>query len=517
MPRTRTAAAPASRGRKRKKAARPPLPPGWRTTDEDEIERRRQRAAGEPLTVEALEPGHPVFGTFRVSSEAGSSYEVEIRSLCRARQFLRLPGSRGQRPRHLQARRGGAARPGADARQARDRPAQRSRSSCAAPASGRRSGAGLEPCRRARAIRPSARSRSSPRRRPVERRSAGPPAGAGPRARPAPAAGSGGNPRSRGTSCPGSKRSGARAARQTARERFLAEVEAAPATPRLDVVRLPLYPYQQEGMLHLAFTERALLADEMGLGKTVQAIAACELLGACAASSACWWSARPRSKASGRSRSPASPTCPSRIIVGAARAAAGPTAVRRAGAFFYLANYEQVLADGDDMQQRLAPGHHRPRRGAAHQELAEPDRPAPSSGCAAPTPSSSPARRSRTASTRSTRSSSSSTRPCSARCSASTASSTSSTSAAGRSATRTSTSSTGGSPPSCCAAARTRSRGSSRAARTSIYFVPMEDGAGRALRGIRTTGRPAPGRGPAAPPPAQGVRAAPAAGSPACA
>jgi hypothetical protein len=38
--------------------------------------------------------------------------------------------------------------------------------------------------------------------------------------------------------------------------------------------RVPLFPYQREGMLHLAFTERALLADEMGLGKTIQAIAA---------------------------------------------------------------------------------------------------------------------------------------------------------------------------------------------------------------------------------------------------
>ncbi len=41
---------------------------------------------------------------------------------------------------------------------------------------------------------------------------------------------------------------------------------------------VPLYPYQRQGMLHLAFTERALLADEMGLGKTIQAIAACALL-----------------------------------------------------------------------------------------------------------------------------------------------------------------------------------------------------------------------------------------------
>src|SRR5437879_376426 len=42
--------------------------------------------------------------------------------------------------------------------------------------------------------------------------------------------------------------------------------------------KMPLFPYQREGMLHLAFTERALLADEMGLGKTIQAIAACALL-----------------------------------------------------------------------------------------------------------------------------------------------------------------------------------------------------------------------------------------------
>ena len=48
------------------------------------------------------------------------------------------------------------------------------------------------------------------------------------------------------------------------------------STAGLDLVELSLYPYQQEGMLHLAFTGRALLADEMGLGKTVQAVAACE-------------------------------------------------------------------------------------------------------------------------------------------------------------------------------------------------------------------------------------------------
>lgn len=46
----------------------------------------------------------------------------------------------------------------------------------------------------------------------------------------------------------------------------------------LDVLSTSLYPFQEEGVLHLAFGRRALLADDMGLGKTVQAIAAAALL-----------------------------------------------------------------------------------------------------------------------------------------------------------------------------------------------------------------------------------------------
>jgi len=42
--------------------------------------------------------------------------------------------------------------------------------------------------------------------------------------------------------------------------------------------KVPLFPYQREGMLHLAFGERVMLADEMGLGKTIQGVAACALL-----------------------------------------------------------------------------------------------------------------------------------------------------------------------------------------------------------------------------------------------
>jgi len=83
MPRLKSASAPSSTKRKGKPPARSLKIQGWRTTDEQEIERRRQRAATEPIRVEPLEPRHSVFGTFRVASETGGAYEVEIRSLAR--------------------------------------------------------------------------------------------------------------------------------------------------------------------------------------------------------------------------------------------------------------------------------------------------------------------------------------------------------------------------------------------------------------------------------------------------
>jgi superfamily II DNA or RNA helicase len=57
---------------------------------------------------------------------------------------------------------------------------------------------------------------------------------------------------------------------------FLDQVEQ--GNRSLSVISTPLYGYQEEGVLHLAFGRRALLADDMGLGKTVQAIAAAALL-----------------------------------------------------------------------------------------------------------------------------------------------------------------------------------------------------------------------------------------------
>jgi len=72
---------PAKRSDARTVLDRPAPPQGWRTTDEDEIALRRWRGRTEIVAIEALESGHPFFGTFRTRSGTGGSYEVEIRSL----------------------------------------------------------------------------------------------------------------------------------------------------------------------------------------------------------------------------------------------------------------------------------------------------------------------------------------------------------------------------------------------------------------------------------------------------
>lgn len=60
------------------------------------------------------------------------------------------------------------------------------------------------------------------------------------------------------------------------KEWFLDQVKSGRRS--FDVLSTKLYPYQEEGAMHLAFGRRSMLADDMGLGKTVQAIAAAALL-----------------------------------------------------------------------------------------------------------------------------------------------------------------------------------------------------------------------------------------------
>ena len=55
-----------SKTRARAVLDRPPELQGWSTTDEEEVELRRWRGRTEIGAVEPLEPGQPVYGTFRV-------------------------------------------------------------------------------------------------------------------------------------------------------------------------------------------------------------------------------------------------------------------------------------------------------------------------------------------------------------------------------------------------------------------------------------------------------------------
>ena len=58
----------------------------WRTSDEDEINRRRLRAQSGQFRIANTDARHPVFSEFRVESGSGLTYRVEIRDVL-GRQF----------------------------------------------------------------------------------------------------------------------------------------------------------------------------------------------------------------------------------------------------------------------------------------------------------------------------------------------------------------------------------------------------------------------------------------------
>ena len=140
------------------------------------------------------------------------------------------------------------------------------------------------------------------------------------------------------------------ASKETARNVFMQDVSTSKRT--LDLVKTKLLPYQQDGVLHLAFTERAILADEMGLGKTVQAIAACELLRQTRHIQRVLVVTTASLKTEWEEQIAKFTDSPSMIIY-------GPRAARlrqyKQQTFFYLMNYEQVVMDYVEIQKMLAP------------------------------------------------------------------------------------------------------------------------------------------------------------------
>src|SRR5208283_1911697 len=115
---------------------------------------------------------------------------------------------------------------------------------------------------------------------------------------------------------------------------------------------VPLFPYQREGMLHLAFTERALLADEMGLGKTIQAIAACALLKRLGRAARVLVVTPASLKGEWEEQIRQFTDLPTQLVYGALPA-------RRAayddGTFFTVVNYEQMIRDALEVNARFLP------------------------------------------------------------------------------------------------------------------------------------------------------------------
>ena len=63
----------ARRAKARRVIDRQPSFQGWRTTDGQEIERRRWRGCTEMVAVEALEPDRKFFASFRVRAPAATT------------------------------------------------------------------------------------------------------------------------------------------------------------------------------------------------------------------------------------------------------------------------------------------------------------------------------------------------------------------------------------------------------------------------------------------------------------
>lgn len=116
----------------------------------------------------------------------------------------------------------------------------------------------------------------------------------------------------------------------------------------------PLFPYQREGMLHLAFRERALLADEMGLGKTIQAVAACALLHSLGKARRVLVVTPASLKTEWEEQIKKFTTLPLRLVFGS-RAHRAALYRENDPAFFTIANYEQIVTDSLEINAHLRP------------------------------------------------------------------------------------------------------------------------------------------------------------------
>ena len=333
-----------------------PSPHNWRTTDEDEINRRRARARTEEFRISNTDPRHPIFSNFRVRSGSGLTYSVEIRDV-RQRQFacdcvdFRINGLGTCK--HVEAvllQLAGAlqaAVPGGGSRTARRGwtwcPTRRAtRSGCSTATA-----ACPAPCRAwfdaDGALRKGLPEEAIEALKQLAADEA---------------------PALRLSQELGPWLEGRRRAAERKQLRRDYELKVQSGEWPAHETKVPLFPYQREGMLHLAFTERALLADEMGLGKTIQAIAACALLHRLGQAARVLVVTPASLKTEWEEQIQRFTDLPYQLVFGmrAKRLKAYEIAGgRKAGEtpaplpFFTIVNYEQMLADALEVNQRLRP------------------------------------------------------------------------------------------------------------------------------------------------------------------
>ena len=332
--------------------ARPELPLGWDTSDSDETERRRWRGRTEILSISAVEPEQGLFGTFRTTSTSGGVYTVEIRDLQGCANTCGCIDHRVNglgTCKHVEGvietvrRRGGRVFRKAQVTGSRRIEVFLDRRGAPTPtlwfpegepADGDAAREWLAPFLDHQDM---LKTDHDAMMRLVSAWRDAPP---GLRAHLRVSEGIG-HWLDRG-----------RRARRRALDRQVFEADIAAGRATLDILKHRLLPYQEAGVLHLAFGERALLADDMGLGKTIQAIGACELMArlrgvervlvVCPASLKGEWEEQI-----------------ARFSERTARLVLGPRPQRlsayAAPAFFNVVNYEQVLSDAADINTILAP------------------------------------------------------------------------------------------------------------------------------------------------------------------
>ncbi|HEX3718989.1 MAG TPA: DEAD/DEAH box helicase [Verrucomicrobiae bacterium] len=315
----------------------------WRTTDQDEINRRRERARTESFEVTNSDPSHPVFSNFRVKSGSGLRYSVEIRDMHR-RQFdcecvdFRINGLGTCK--HVEAV--------LMYLEARFKRLFRAASSNGSGRLDVMPDVERESIRLIKGNGPI----------PVALRAwfdedgwlkDGSPETALEELKPLACAQI---PQLRvSQELERWMESRRRAAeRKQLRREYETKVQSGEWPPHETTV--PLFPYQREGMLHLAFTERALLADEMGLGKTIQAIAACALLHRLGKAAHVLVVTPASLKTEWEEQIQRFTALPYRLVFGGR---AARLAEYSKPAFFTIVNYEQMLADALDVNARLKP------------------------------------------------------------------------------------------------------------------------------------------------------------------